>query len=83
MKRLMSAMMPSCREVTNLLTSEGEATWWRSVTVRMHIAMCKHCALFARQIRLLSQALRVSWAPPAAEDVAVLKRRVIERLRAH
>ncbi|MDE2313795.1 MAG: hypothetical protein KGL04_06450 [Elusimicrobia bacterium] len=52
--------MPSCREVARML-AEGEfqnaprrVRWM----VRLHFAMCRHCDRFARQMGLISRALK-------------------------
>lgn len=81
MKRLMSIVMPSCREVTTFLASEVESSWWRRATVWMHLSMCEHCSRFARQLRFISQALRTAWSPASFAVAESLKRRIIDRLR--
>ncbi|MDE2142671.1 MAG: hypothetical protein KGJ84_09700 [Elusimicrobia bacterium] len=83
MMKLMSAMMPSCREVTGLLASGDveSASWLSRAKVRLHLAMCVHCSRFARQLRVISQAARAVWAPNSAGDTESLKRRILDRLR--
>ena len=52
--------MPSCREVTRMLAEEELQSAPRRVRwmVRLHLAMCRHCGRFARQMSLISQALK-------------------------
>jgi Putative zinc-finger len=76
--------MPSCREVTRML-AEGEfrnaprRTRWM---VRLHLAMCRHCGRFARQMNLIAQALKalVSRRPDEFNRPDVAER-IIARLR--
>ncbi|OGR88415.1 MAG: hypothetical protein A3J74_05620 [Elusimicrobia bacterium RIFCSPHIGHO2_02_FULL_57_9] len=76
--------MPSCREVTQKL-AEGEfetLPWHHRMLVRMHLAMCEHCGRFARQLGLISQALRNIWTgKPAPGTLDAVKRRLLTRLR--
>lgn len=83
MRRLLEALMPSCREVTSLLAADelASASWARRAAVRLHLSMCEHCSRLARQLRVIAQGLRAAWAPRPREDAAALKRRVLERLR--
>jgi anti-sigma factor ChrR (cupin superfamily) len=82
MMRLMAAMMPSCREVTSLLASDdaASASWMKRILIRVHLSMCEHCARLARQLRAISQTLRLAWAPLPANDNEPLKRRILDRL---
>jgi hypothetical protein len=52
--------MPSCHEVSRLVSesndrplSAGER--WK---VRLHVAMCRHCMRFEKQLRMLSEAIQ-------------------------
>lgn len=83
MMRLMSAMMPSCREVTKLLASgdAASASWMKRMSVRVHLSMCRHCARLARQLQAISETLRSAWAPSSANCGEPLKRRILDRLR--
>lgn len=75
-------MMPTCREVTGLIAA-GEiesASMMSRLRIRLHLAMCAHCARFARQLRVIAQAVREAWAPRPQADVEDLKRRILERL---
>jgi hypothetical protein len=53
-------MMPSCKQVARLLGS-GEldrASFAIRLAGRLHLWMCRHCARFASQLRLLGSAAR-------------------------
>lgn len=83
MMKLMTSLMPSCREVTGLLASDGElsAPWMKRLLVRVHLSMCVHCSRFARQLAVIAQAVRVVWAPVPASETGELRRRIVDRLK--
>lgn len=76
--------MPSCREVSDRL-AEGEVEnlpWFTRLLLRWHLSMCEHCRRFARQIELISRALREHWNhQPSPERLKELKRRIMARLK--
>lgn len=55
-------MMPSCKQVAQLLSSDGlgRASLATRLVVTAHLAMCRHCARFRDQIRLLGAAVRAT-----------------------
>lgn len=82
MMRLMMALLPTCRELTETLATDGLASlpWHRRLMARLHLTRCELCGRFARQLQRIGEALRASWAP-AADGLEPLRDRVIERLR--
>ncbi len=52
--------MLSCREVAKLVCEslDRKLPFWTRVQLRIHLAMCRMCAAFARQVRTLRQRLR-------------------------
>jgi hypothetical protein len=46
--------MLSCREVAERASAliDGEVRGWEAIQIRMHLAMCKGCQRFIRQMRL-------------------------------
>jgi len=52
--------MISCKDVSTLLMSERlhSQKWSKRWEVRLHMAMCRHCSRFARQLRQLSAAAK-------------------------
>lgn len=81
---IMDGLMPACREVARAL-AEGEfddLPWHRRLLVRVHLGMCEHCGRFARQLSLISEAMKNAWnrkIDPGALDAA--KDRILLRLR--
>lgn len=67
-------MMLRCREVTQLVGSDelARAPWRVRFGVRLHLAMCRFCRAYARNIRQLGEvARRLAVAEPVpAESVA-------------
>jgi hypothetical protein len=51
---------PCCREVTRLVSAsmDQRLPFGTRVRIGMHLAMCRFCSGFARQMRLLRQAVR-------------------------
>lgn len=52
--------LPSCREVTRLLSEEldSPAALRRPWRVRMHLIVCSACRLYERQIRWMRASMR-------------------------
>lgn len=73
--------MISCKNVAKLLSSDAlsDLTLWRRAEVRLHLAMCKYCSRFARQIKQLRNAVRLTSG--SAEADSNLEERIILRIR--
>ena len=61
--------MLSCKEATRLV-SEGldrELPFWRRMSLRLHVLMCRGCSRYARQITALNSLVTDHYAddPPA------------------
>ncbi len=81
---IMEGLLPNCREVARTLAEGGfeSLPWHRRLLARLHLGMCEHCGRFARQLGLISQALRKTWkGKPAPGTLDGAKRRILERLR--
>jgi hypothetical protein len=64
--------MLRCREITKLVSDsmDGQLPWRQRMQVWMHLAMCRLCSGFAKQLRFLRLAARRSAERPAEEDSA-------------
>lgn len=53
-------MMPSCKEVTHLVSQglDRRLGLIERIRVRLHLAICDGCANFARQVAFLRKAVR-------------------------
>lgn len=71
----------TCKEVSTLMAQNGlaSASLGRRLTVRLHLAMCRQCRAFRRQLEAISQAARsrAERQEPGPEFEA----RLIQRLR--
>ncbi len=56
--------MLKCRDVEQKIGSDAilNAGIMERLAVRMHLAMCRHCRNYARQIRVIGQAARSLFA---------------------
>lgn len=54
-------MLSSCKQVTRLLSEsqDRELNLFEGLQLRMHLAMCKGCANFDRQMKFLRRASRL------------------------
>lgn len=79
--------MLRCREVSKLVSEsmERELPLRQRLQVWMHLAMCRLCAGFARQLRLLRRAARENperLAADPAEPEPALSQEARERMKA-
>jgi hypothetical protein len=65
--------MLRCKEVVHLVASEelAESGWMKRLTVRMHLAMCRHCRRYAKQIRELGRAAREIWTAGVDDEDSI------------
>lgn len=80
----MMFLMPTCREMAlGLSTGSFEhVAWYKRLMVRMHLSMCEHCNRFARQLSLISQALRNMWqVKPNLNTLDAIKRRILSHIK--
>ena len=79
--------MLRCREISRLVSEsmERDIPLRRRLEVRMHLMMCRMCAGFARQIRLLRRAARENperLGPDETAPEAKLPEEARERIKA-
>ncbi|MDA3920089.1 MAG: hypothetical protein PF501_05345 [Salinisphaera sp.] len=78
--------LPSCREVAALLSREQDDTapTPRSLSLRLHLLMCRHCRRYERQLTWLRRSfIRVRANPVAPKLPAHTRARIRKRLRRH
>ena len=73
--------MLTCREVSTLVSTGGldDAPLMRKLGVVLHLAMCRHCRAFRRQVAAIGRAVRALNAaceaePPSGFEAAVVQR---------
>lgn len=52
----------------------------KRMQLRMHLAMCRHCSKFARQLRDVKQAVKEAGAALSDAEIAEVRARVLGRL---
>lgn len=52
--------MDSCKDVSTLISQgmDRKLSWTERVRVRVHLAMCRNCTLFEKQLAIIRQASR-------------------------
>jgi len=79
--------MLHCREITKLVSEsmERELSFRQRMNVWMHLAMCRLCSAFARQLRLLRRAAHDNperLGPDPSDPTARLSEEACERIKA-
>jgi len=75
--------MLKCRDVEEKIGSDEirHAGLMERLAVRIHLAMCRHCRNYARQLRAIGNAARSVWksSEQDPERLARLNERITER----
>ena len=73
--------MLRCNELVRMLASDQfqDASRIRRFSLRMHLAMCRHCRRYARQLDLIGAEARRSWTATDADESAL--QRIEQALR--
>ncbi|MEW6338547.1 MAG: zf-HC2 domain-containing protein [Acidobacteriota bacterium] len=76
----MRGAMPTCRDVTALVTDyvEGRMGAWDRLRFQLHLGMCRHCREYVRQMKVTARLLGA--APPSPPPPEV-EAELIERFR--
>lgn len=75
--------MLTCKEVVRLLGSGEKLPIKRRIGLLMHLFMCKHCARYSKQLRMLKQGLIVLFKGKTEVDpkaVKELEEKVLETI---
>ena len=77
--------MISCHDVSMLVSTGGlsDAPLVRRLGVRMHLAMCRHCRAFRRQIEAIARAARAAGVMFERECPQDFETRIVQHLRSH
>lgn len=76
-------MMMNCKDVSTLIARDEltQAPLMRRLAVRLHLAFCRHCRAFQRQLDAISRAARAATARQADEPGAEFEATLTRRLR--
>ncbi len=72
----------TCSQVVGLISSDEYLAAGRlqRLGIRMHLLLCKHCARYLRQLRILAGAARDTNPEVPAPDVEQAKSRILKHL---
>ncbi len=75
--------MKSCRDVSySLSTGElAQAPLLERAAVWMHLALCRNCRAFSRQLQAMARAARGSASATEAEPPPSFEQQIVDRLR--
>ena len=75
--------MMTCHDVTTLISTGGlpEAPPVRRLAVRMHLAMCRHCRAFRRQVATIARAAHAASLAFERELPEDFESEIVQRLR--
>lgn len=66
--------MLSCREIVSILNSEEKVPLLKRAELRMHLAMCKHCSGYAKQLPILKAAFGKLFSKLTEVDESKIKK---------
>jgi predicted anti-sigma-YlaC factor YlaD len=74
--------MMTCKDVSTLLSSGAlsDAPLSRRLAARLHLAMCRHCRAFRRQLNVVAGAARRTSAAFEAEPPEDFESDIVKRL---
>ncbi len=77
--------MMTCHDVSTLVSTGGlpDAPFLRKLVVRMHLAMCRHCRAFRRQLETIAGAARAAGLAFERELPQDFESTIVQRLRPH
>jgi predicted anti-sigma-YlaC factor YlaD len=75
--------MMTCHDVSTLVSTGElpEAPLVRRLGVRMHLAMCRHCRAFRRQVATIARAARAARLAFERELPEDFESKIVQRLR--
>ena len=73
--------MITCKDVSDTASDylEGPTTFFQRLHLRLHLAICKHCRRYAKQLRLTSEVAQKISEPQEPTDAEIDS--LIEKLR--
>jgi hypothetical protein len=73
--------MLRCKQVTAMVARDdlADAGPWLRLKIRLHLMMCRHCARYAAQIRVIGAKARERFLTPDEPiDVEALEQRILD-----
>jgi len=76
--------MYRCSEVVRQVSSDEYLTpgLFKKLQIRLHLAMCKHCSRYVRQLRALAAYVREAADGVSASEIQRAKSQILQRISA-
>ena len=74
--------MLKCKEVVRILGSGEELSLTQRIQLKMHLWMCKHCGVYARQLRAMKDGFDKLFKEKTALDKEVVDKVELDVLNA-
>ena len=73
--------MYRCSEVVRLVSSDEYLTAGplKRLGIRLHLAMCRHCTRYVRQLHALTAAVRQAGSAASPSEVEYVKAQILQR----
>ena len=77
--------MYSCSEVVRSIASDeySQARLFKKLAIRLHLAMCRHCSLYWKELRAIAAAVRAIGAGEGGvsdSEIEAVKKRILADL---
>ena len=74
--------MYRCSEVIRLIASDEYQTAgpFKKLRIRLHLAMCRHCTRYLRQLRALAATLREAGSTVLPSEIEAVKAQILQQL---
>lgn len=74
--------MYRCSEVVRIISSDEylSAGFFKKLGIRLHLAMCRNCARYVRQLRAMGAALRKGGETLSASELEAARKQILENL---
>ena len=74
--------MYRCSEVIRLIASDEYLTAgsFQKLRIRLHLAMCRHCTRYLRQLRALGATLREAGSTVLPSEIEAVKAQILQQL---
>ncbi len=69
--------MLKCKEIARLLSSGEDLSWMKKAELSMHLAMCKHCAKYAGQLKVITRSARQLFKATPPSQLNELEKKII------
>ncbi len=83
MRRLMNAIMLSCRKATELVEKRMlcRLDKMEGIQLKMHLSMCRDCSNYAKQTGLIDRLLnRMPTSLPSSTETILLEERIMKKI---